>query len=68
MCELDSIRAEHAHDTVAVVSHADVIRTALAYYAAVPIDLLLRFEISVASVTIVDLCDEGPTILSVNQS
>lgn len=68
VCEIESLREEHPTGTVAVVSHADVIRTALAYYAAVPIDLLLRFEIGVASVTIVDVGDEGPTIVSVNHT
>lgn len=66
--ELESIRADHAQGTVAIVSHADVIRTALAYYAAVPIDLFLRLEISIASVTIVNLTDDGPTIVCVNHT
>lgn len=56
----------HENETVALVSHGDVIKAALAHWAAVPLDLFHRIEISPASVTTVAVSDHGPWILGVN--
>lgn len=68
VAELERIGEAHPEASVAIVSHADVIRAALAYFAAVPIDLYLRLEISPASLSVVSLTDDGPRILCVNQT
>ena len=60
------LRERHGEATIVVVSHADVIRALLGHFAAVPIDLLLRFEIDPASVTELALHDWGPRIVRVN--
>jgi probable phosphoglycerate mutase len=64
--ELDRLNREHADQRVCVVSHADVIKLALAYYAGVPIDLLHRVEIHPASVSILQLHSYGAQIRCIN--
>lgn len=54
--------------TVALVSHADVIRNAVTYYAGTPIDFLLRFRISPASVTAVSIHGFGAEVLCINNT
>ncbi len=64
--ELDRLRSEHPGRGVAVVSHADVIKSALAFYAGIPLDIMQRIEISPASVSTLLLEDDGPKIMQVN--
>lgn len=66
--ELEELRARHAGQTIAVVSHQDPIKAALAHYMGISLDLFHRFEISPASVSIVQLADWGPRILTVNNT
>lgn len=65
---LDSLAARHPRGTVAVVSHADVIRLAIAHYAGVHIDLFQRLIVSPASVTAIGLGDRVPRIVRVNDT
>lgn len=58
----------HEGQTVAVVSHADVIRAALLHFLGIPMDLFLRLEISPASVSTVTLAPYGPWVLGVNHT
>lgn len=58
----------HPGGHVALVSHADIIKGALAYYLGVPLDLFLRIEISPASVSVIALDEYGPHILRVNDT
>ena len=67
MRALARVRADHASDTVALVSHADVIRAAVLYCAGAPLDLFDRFEISPASVTAIALGAGAPRLLYVNE-
>jgi probable phosphomutase (TIGR03848 family) len=64
--EMLSLRERHPDEIVALVSHGDVIKAAVAYWLGVPLDLFQRIEISLASVTVVRLRDYGPWVLSVN--
>ena len=64
--EIDRLAREHNEGRVAIVSHADVIRAALAYYAATPIDMIDRFEISPCSVSVVAIDDQNVTLLTIN--
>jgi len=64
--QLEYLRQQHANETVAVVSHADVIKAALMLYLNVPLDSHLRLEISPASVSIVELADWGPKVTGIN--
>ena len=66
--ELERISAQHNDERVAIVSHADVIKAAVGYYTATPIDLLQRIEISPCSVSIVGMDKDGPRLLTVNNT
>jgi probable phosphomutase (TIGR03848 family) len=66
--EMEDLRLRHTGETVAVVSHQDSIKAALAHYLGVPLDLFHRFEIGPASVSVVQLADWGPRILAVNST
>jgi probable phosphomutase (TIGR03848 family) len=63
---LEGIAARHGSKTVAVVTHADVIRLALAHYAGVHLDLFQRMVVSPASVSVVALGDGLPRIVRMN--
>lgn len=63
---LGAIRAQHPGELVAVVSHGDLIRAALAHFLGVPLDLFLRIEIDCASVSVVTWEPRGPRVLCVN--
>jgi broad specificity phosphatase PhoE len=56
----------HPTQMVALVSHGDVIKAALAYYLGIPLDLFHRIEISPASVSIVRIEPYGPKVPLVN--
>jgi probable phosphomutase (TIGR03848 family) len=58
----------HAGRTVAIVSHADMIKAVLAYYAGIHLDLFQRIEISPASVNIVEIYNETARILLLNHT
>jgi probable phosphomutase (TIGR03848 family) len=62
------LREQYPDDVVAIVSHGDVIRSAVAYFLGMPLDLFQRFEISPASVTVVAVSDYGPWVLCVNHT
>lgn len=65
--EVFRLRELHPHQTVALISHGDVLRAALCHFLAMPIDFLMRLEIPMASVSVVEISDFGPRILSINQ-
>lgn len=52
---------------IAVVSHGDVIRAVLAYFLGIPLDHLLRFEVSPGSVSVLAMSDADVRVLSVNE-
>lgn len=61
-------RERHRDECIAMVSHGDVIKGALAYWLGVPLDLFLRIEIGLASVSVVAIGDYGPWVLCVNNT
>ena len=65
---LAQIRAAHPGEAIAVFSHGDVIRSAVAYFAGVPLDLFLRIEIRPASVSSVRFYDDSLHILGINDT
>jgi len=64
--ELEAIAADHPRDIVAVFSHADVIKAALAHYLGVHLDLFQRIVINPTSVSVIGLSPYGPRVLRVN--
>jgi len=59
--------AANPDKTVAVFSHADVIRAAVSHYIGAPLDLMDRIEIHPGSVTRIQLFDAGVKISGVNE-
>lgn len=66
--ELEAIAAEHPRDIVAVFSHADVIKAALAHYLGVHLDLFQRIIIDPTGVSVVAVAPFGARILRINDS
>ena len=66
--ELERLSRQHNNARVAVVSHADVIKAAVGYFAATPIDLLHRIEISPCSVSAVAIDKASVRLLAVNNT
>jgi probable phosphomutase (TIGR03848 family) len=65
---LQKLCVQHPNQTVAVVSHADLIKAAVAYYAGIHLDLFQRIEISPASVSVVEVYEETARILLINDT
>lgn len=63
---MEELRHQHPDETVAVVSHADMIKSAIAYYAGIHLDMFQRIEISPASVSIVEIYEETARIMLLN--
>lgn len=64
--EIEALALQHGKAHVAIVSHADVIRAAVAYFAGTPIDMVDRFEISPCSVSVVAVDQDHSTLLTIN--
>jgi probable phosphoglycerate mutase len=68
VARLQALAAIHADATVGVVSHGDPLRATLAYYLGISLDLMLRFEISPASLSVLDLAGWGSRVICMNQT
>jgi probable phosphomutase (TIGR03848 family) len=68
VAQLDAIRDAHPGQTVAVVSHSDPIKMAVAHYAGLPLDLFQRLSISPASVTAFAFTRFGPRLVCLNHT
>ncbi|HMR64663.1 MAG TPA: MSMEG_4193 family putative phosphomutase [Anaerolineae bacterium] len=66
--EINCIVAEHPEQTVALVGHADLIKSAVAHYLGVHLDLFQRIVISTASITTVNFTFMGPRVVCVNDT
>lgn len=64
---LEAIAADHKGETVACVSHCDIIRGVIAHYLGLPLGNLLRFDIDPASVSRLALGGWGARIMTVNE-
>ncbi|HNP85797.1 MAG TPA: MSMEG_4193 family putative phosphomutase [Kouleothrix sp.] len=63
---LDSLRAQHPKGIIAVVSHADIIKLAIAYYVGLHMDLFQRLEIMPCALTAIRFTKMGPRLLAYN--
>lgn len=63
---ISSARREFPHGAVALVSHGDPLRATLAHFLGMPLDMLLRLEISPASVSVVHLHDWAAHVRCIN--
>lgn len=67
VAHIERVAAEHAGGQIALVSHCDVIRGAVAHYLGLPVDHMLRFEISPASFTRLHVDGFSAQVLSINE-
>ncbi|HEX5946957.1 MAG TPA: histidine phosphatase family protein [Acidimicrobiales bacterium] len=65
---LDRLRAAHPGQAIVAVSHADPIRAAVAHAMGTHLDLFQRVVVSPCSLTAIAYTDEGPTVLTVNDT
>jgi probable phosphoglycerate mutase len=63
---LEDLGRRHRSASIALVSHAEIIRSVVLHYLGVPLDHYQRIEVSAASVTTLDLTDDGPRFLCIN--
>jgi len=66
VAELEYLCTEHPKQTVAVVSHSDVIKAAVAYTIGLHLDLFQRLVIAPASLTVLELGGLMPYLLCLN--
>ena len=66
--ELHAIAARHPRGRVAIASHGDVIRMAIAHFAGAHLDLFQRTVVDPASVSVVHLGEHGPHVALVNDT
>ncbi len=65
--ELESLATEHLTDTIVAVSHADIIKAAVAHFLGMPLDTFQRIVVSPASITVLALPEgAAPMLLSLN--
>lgn len=64
---IERVCERHPDEQVALVTHGDIIKSALAYFLGVHLDLFQRIEISRCSLSIVANNEYGPRILGINQ-
>lgn len=64
---IERLAAEHGDDTIAVVSHADVIKAVVAHHLGMPLDTFQRLHVAPASLSLLHLADgAAPMVLAVN--
>ena len=65
---LERVVAEHPGELVVVVSHADPIKSAIAHYTGMHLDLFQRIVVSPASVTVFELSAHGAAMVKCNDT
>ncbi len=66
--QLEQMLKEHPEGNIAVVTHADPIRVAVAHYIGLPLDLVGRLWVSPASVTVLRFDEWGPRLTRLSHS
>lgn len=65
---LGVLAAEQPEGRIALVTHGDVIRSIIAHYAGIPLDLFQRIEIAPASISIVSVAPDWVSVACVNST
>jgi probable phosphoglycerate mutase len=65
---LDEVVARHPNETIVVVSHADPIKSAIAHYSGMHLDLFQRVHVSPASVTVFEFHAYGVMMVKCNDT
>jgi probable phosphomutase (TIGR03848 family) len=64
--EMLRLRDAHRNEAIALVTHGDPIKAAVAYFLGSPLDLFLRIEVDPASISIIALDENGARIMRLN--
>jgi probable phosphoglycerate mutase len=65
---LEDLRAKHSQHTIVVVTHADVIKAAVAHYVGLHLDLFQRIVVNPASLTVLELGGSVPYLVCLNDT
>lgn len=65
--EMMRLGKEFPNDQIALVSHGDPLRAAVCYFLGMPLDLFQRIEISVASISVLTMDEQGAQLLWLNE-
>ena len=65
---LDEVIAAHPRETVVVVGHADPIKSAIAHYTGLHLDLFQRLHVAPASASVLDVSDHGIMLVKHNDT
>ncbi len=65
---IQNIRHRHPDETVAVVTHGDIIRGALLFYLGMPLDFVHRLRIDPASFSILSLTPQSIEVETMNRT
>ncbi|MCE5243580.1 MAG: histidine phosphatase family protein [Syntrophobacteraceae bacterium] len=65
---VEKLSGDYPGGRIAIVSHADPIKALLGYYGGIPLDLLLRIEISTASLSVLLLDEWNSRIVCINNT
>jgi broad specificity phosphatase PhoE len=66
--QIECLTARHPGETVAIVSHGDPLRAAIAYFLGIALDLVLRLEVSPASLSVLQVHEWGARVLCINDT
>lgn len=61
--QVEALATDHPKDTIVAVSHADIIKSAVAHFLGMPLDTFQRIVVSPASITTLALPPGGPPAL-----
>lgn len=61
--QVEALVAEHRDDTIVAVSHADIIKAAVAHFLGMPLDTFQRIHVQPASITTLMLADGAPPVV-----
>jgi len=65
---IESIREAHPKGVVAAVSHGDVVKTAVAHYVGLHVDMFQRLVVGTASVSVLRFTAHGPRLVLFNDN
>jgi probable phosphoglycerate mutase len=65
---IQQLSQQHPNELIAIVSHSDLIKSVVAYYAGIHLDLMQRLEIEPASVSILVVYPETARITRLNDT
>jgi probable phosphomutase (TIGR03848 family) len=66
--EIERLAAAHAHEMIVLVSHADIIKAALAHYLGLHLDQFQRVMVSPASLSTLAFGPMGGTVVTLNDT